>query len=66
MLWARRIVDESMGNHDGGFALHQTTEGLKYQLFGGSIEAGAGLIHNQDRSVADNRTGDGDALTLSA
>src|SRR5579859_6505008 len=55
-----------VSDHDAGLAFHQTIERLEDQLFRAGVQSGTGLIQNQDRTIADDGAGDGDALALTA
>src|SRR6266404_7633473 len=55
-----------MRDHERGAAAHQVAQALLNQRLGFGIEAGGGLIENEDARVSKNRAGDGDTLLLSA
>ena len=57
---------QMMRDHDGGSAFHQSVERLEHQLFGRRVEPRGRFIEDQDRRVADDGAGDGDALALAA
>src|SRR3984893_13362052 len=57
---------ESMGDRDDGAAPHQPFHRLDHQRLGLGVKRRGGLVENQNRVVADERTGDPDALTLPA
>src|SRR5580658_8787909 len=57
---------EPMRDHDGRFTLHQTIQGFEDQLLRSRVQAGAGLIQDQYRRIANDGPGDGNPLPLSA
>src|SRR5262245_49106204 len=57
---------EVVSDDDDGLARSQASERFEHQLFGRRVEPRGGLIEDQDRRVADDGAGDGDALALAA
>ncbi len=55
-----------MSDHDGSLAFHQSIQRFEDQLFRSRVQAGAGLVQDQDRRIADDGAGDGDPLPLAA
>ena len=55
-----------MGNHDHGPVFNQIRQCPLHQYFRFRIQVRRGFIQNQNRSVLQQRTGDGDALPLAA
>jgi len=51
---------------DGGAVLHQAIERLLYQGFAFGIERRCRFVEKQDRGVLQQRSGNGDPLTLAA
>src|SRR5271166_3522117 len=56
---------QAVGDHKGSAALHQVGEALLDHLLGLGIEAGGGLIQNQDARFGENGARNRDALPLS-
>ena len=57
---------EAVGDDDGGLAGEKFVEGLLDLLFALGVEGGGGFVEDQDRSVAEEGAGEGDALFLTA
>ena len=57
---------EAVSDDDGGTALHEGIEGFLNLFFGLGIEAGGGLVEEEDGGVFQDGPGDGHALALSA
>src|SRR5215471_14127779 len=57
---------QMMSDEHGRPALHQTFERSNPGLLRGGIEAGGGLVENQNWRVADQRPGNRNSLTLAA
>ncbi|MNL16958.1 hypothetical protein D3C87_1380240 [compost metagenome] len=57
---------EAMGNDDGGAGFHQLIERLLHQRFAFGIQCGGRFVKKQDRGVAQDGAGNGDALALTA
>src|SRR3954447_24154897 len=57
---------EAMGDNDAGFPFHELVQRIEDQALRLSVEAGARLIQDQDRSVANHRAGNRNALALAA
>ena len=55
-----------VGDDDGGLALDEFVEGVEDELGGLGVQAGGGLVQDQDGRLADERAGDGQALALPA
>ncbi len=55
-----------MGDEDGGAALHDLAEAGEDLLFGVGVDAGEGVVEDEDAGVADEGAGDGGALLLAA
>ena len=55
-----------MGDEDGGAAFHDVAEAGEDALFGVGIDRGQGVVEDEDAWVADDGSGDGGALFLSA
>ena len=55
-----------MGDDEGGASFHQAIEGFLHQPFAVGVEAGCGLIQDQDGGISQQRPGDGDALALAS
>ena len=63
-----RVADRAqmVRDDDRGAAGHEVLERLDDRLFGRRVERGRRLVENQNRRVADDGAGDGDALALAA
>ena len=57
---------EAMRDDQRGAALHEMVKCFLHQLFAGRIERRGRLVEKQDRRVAQDGTGDRDALALTA
>ena len=57
---------EVMGDDDRRPALHQFSRAPMTACSDSGVQPGRGLVENQDRRVADDGAGDGDALALAA
>ena len=57
---------KAMRDDQRGAPSHQHLQRLLDQVFGLRIQRGGGLIQQQDRRIAQQRAGDGDALALPA
>ncbi len=57
---------EAVGEDQRGAALHQAVERLLDHGLALRIDGGQRLVEDQDRRVAQERAGDGDALALAA
>ena len=57
---------EIMGDGDGRSSLHQRPQRSDDGFLGGGVQAGGRLVENQDRRIANDRPGNGDALALTA
>src|SRR5580658_5659487 len=57
---------QAVRNDDGSLPLHQTVERFEHQFLRSRVQAGAGLIQDQDGAIANHGAGDGDALPLAA
>ena len=55
-----------MRDNDGGPVCHQAVEGGLHQAFAFRIERGRRLVEQEDRSVLQDRPGNGDTLALAA
>ena len=55
-----------MGDDDGRAVGHQPLDGALHQLFALGIERAGRLVEEENRGVAQDRAGDGDALALTA
>src|ERR1700730_11214867 len=53
-------------NQNGGAALHDATQAGEDALFGLRVDAGEGIVEDEDARVADDGASDGGALLLSA
>ncbi len=53
-----------MRDDDAGAPMHQSLERFVHEAFTFAVECRSGFIEQQDSRVRQNRTGDGDALTL--
>lgn len=62
----RRVPNggETVGDDDGGAALHEAVEGELDLLLGLAVEGGSGFVEQEDRCVFEERTGDGNPLAL--
>ncbi len=57
---------ETLGNDEGRAPLHYLLKGHLYLEFRCGIDAGSGIVQNQNRRVEEQCSRDGDALFLSA
>ena len=57
---------EAVGDHQRGAVLHQAFERLLDELFALGIQGAGRFVEQQDRRIAQQRAGDGDALLLAA
>ncbi len=57
---------EAVRDDDGRAAAHQFLQRLLHQLFAFGVECRGRFVEQQDRRVAQDRAGDGDALALAA
>src|SRR6266852_84175 len=53
-------------NQNGGAAVHDAAQARKNALFGLRVDAGEGIVENEDARVTDYGAGDGGALLLAA
>ena len=63
---AVRVADrgETVGDDEGGTALHEGVQAFLYQLFGTGVDGAGGFVQNQHRGIVDGRPGDGQELSL--
>jgi hypothetical protein len=59
-------VGEAMGDDDGGAVLHQPLEGILHHALALGVERRGRLVEQQQRGLAQQGAGDGDALALPA
>src|SRR4029077_8271319 len=52
-------------NQNGGAAVHDSTQAREDALFGLRVDAGKGIVEDEDARVTDDGAGDGGALLLS-
>ena len=57
---------EAVGNDERGAVLHQLFQRGLHQAFAFRVERRGGFVEQQDGAVGEERTGDGDALALTA
>ena len=57
---------QPVGDGDGGAAGRQGVDGLLYGALGAGVEGAGGLVEDEDRRVAQDGAGDGEALLLAA
>lgn len=57
---------DAVGDEDGGPALHDGAKAVEDALFGVGVDAGEGVVEDEDARVADDGAGDGGALLLAA
>ena len=57
---------QAVGDDDGGAALHQMLERRLHQRLAFGVERRGRLVEQQDRRVAQDGAGNGDALALAA
>ena len=57
---------EAMGDHHGGAAHHQIGQALLHQQFILGIQRAGGFVQQQQRRIAQDGAGDGQALALAA
>jgi hypothetical protein len=57
---------QAVGNHDGRAMLHQPVERVLHQPLAFGVERRGRLVEKQQRRVAKQRAGNGDALALAA
>jgi len=55
-----------VGNKDGRAAFHDVAEAREDALFGVGVDAGKGVVEDEDAGVADDGAGDGGTLLLAA
>ena len=63
-----RVADrpQVMCDDDGRPPFHQGVKGADHGLLGDGVQSRSRLVENQDRRIADDRPGNGDALALTA
>ncbi len=57
---------DAVGDEDGGAAFHDSLEAAEDSLFGVGVDAGEGIVEDEDLWIADDGAGDGGALLLAA
>ena len=57
---------ETMGDDEGGAALHEEVEAVLDEGFGFGVEGAGGFVENEDAGVGEYGAGDGEALALAA
>ena len=57
---------QAVGNDESGPALHYRYQGLAYEVLGLRVHAGRGVVKDEYRRIQQQRTGDCQALSLSA
>src|SRR5438874_4173190 len=57
---------DSVGDEDGGAAFHDAVEAAEDPLFGVGVDAGQGVVEDENFGVADDGAGDSCALFLTA
>ena len=55
---------QTVGDHEGGAALHQGVHAVLHQLFRAGVDGGSCLVQNHDGRIGHGRTGNGDQLPL--
>ena len=57
---------DAVGDEDGGATFHDSLQAAEDALFGVGVDAGEGVVEDEDFGIADDGAGDGGALLLAA